>query len=147
MATTFEAARPLACEKPDASEVWERAFTESYRTELRAEPPDRARELVAHDAERYRRIAAALRPGPGGPAVSTTAATRRWRRRRLEGKALSVLRLAKASFTFEAGPDYVAWKIRRHMGVPVALTPWQRRHPLLAAPLLLWRLARRNAVR
>ena len=58
-----------------------------------------------------------------------------------------VLRLAKASFTFEAGPDYVAWKIRRHTGVPVALTPWQRRHPLLAAPLLLWRLARRNAVR
>jgi hypothetical protein len=147
MATTFEAARPLACEKPDASEVWERAFTESYRTELRAEPPDRARELVAHDAERYRRIAAALRPGPGGPAVSTTAAARQWRRRRLEGKALSVLRLAKASFTFEAGPDYVAWKIRRHTGVPVALTPWQRRHPLLAAPLLLWRLARRNAVR
>jgi hypothetical protein len=148
VATTFEAARPLAGEEPDASEVWERALAESYRTELRAEPPGRARELVAHDAERYRRIAAALRPMPGGPAASTTAAAaRRWHRRRLEGKALSILRLAKASFTFEAGPDYVAWKIRRHTGVPVTLTSWQRRHPLLAAPLLLWRLARRGAVR
>ncbi len=147
VATTFEAARPLAGEEADAPEVWERAFAESYRTELRAEPPDRARALVAHDAERYRRIAAALRSGAGGPLPSTTAAARRWRRRRLEGKALSVLRLAKASFTFEAGPDYVAWKIRRHTGVPVTLTPWQRRHPLLAAPLLLWRLARRGAVR
>ncbi len=147
VATTFEAARPLAGEEADAPEVWERAFAESYRTELRAEPPDRARALVAHDAERYRRIAAALRSGAGGPLPSTTAAARRWRRRRLEGKALSVLRLAKASFTFEAGPDYVAWKIRRHTGVPVTLTPWQRRHPLLAAPLLLWRLARRGVVR
>ncbi len=147
VATTFEAARPLAGEEADAPEVWERAFAESYRTELRAEPPDRARALVAHDAERYRRITAALRSGAGGPLPSTTAAARRWRRRRLEGKALSVLRLAKASFTFEAGPDYVAWKIRRHTGVPVTLTPWQRRHPLLAAPLLLWRLARRGAVR
>ncbi len=147
VATTFEAARPLAGEKADSPEVWERVFAESYRTELRAEPPDRARALVAHDAERYRRIAAALQSGAGGPLPSTTAAARRWRRRRLEGKALSVLRLAKASFTFEAGPDYVAWKIRRHTGVPVTLTPWQRRHPLLAAPLLLWRLARRGAVR
>ena len=147
VATTFEAARPLAGEEADAPEVWERAFAESYRTELRAEPPHHARALVAHDAERYRRIAAALRSGAGGPLPSAAAAARRWRRRRLEGKALSVLRLAKASFTFEAGPDYVAWKIRRHTGVPVTLTPWQRRHPLLAAPLLLWRLARRGAVR
>ena len=84
-----------------------------------------------------------LRPG--------LAHRRRWRRawalRRACGKALNALRLAKAAFTFEGGADYLAWKIERHSGVALELADWQRRHPLLAAPVLLWRLRRRGAVR
>jgi len=70
-----------------------------------------------------------------------------WRRRRIEGKALSVLRLAKASATFAGGADYIAWKINRHAKTEIRLKPWQRRHPLLAAVTLLPRLIRSGAVR
>jgi hypothetical protein len=55
--------------------------------------------------------------------------------------------LAKASWTFAGGADYLAWKISRHAGIPVEFTTWERRHPLLAAPFVLWRLARRGAIR
>ena len=45
------------------------------------------------------------------------------------------------------GADYIVWKIERHSGEKIVLSPWQRRHPLLAAPLLLPRLLRRGAIR
>ena len=66
---------------------------------------------------------------------------------RIEGKVLSVARLAKASATFAGGADYIAWKINRHAGTDIELKPWQRRHPLLAAISLLPRLLRSGAVR
>ena len=65
----------------------------------------------------------------------------------VEGKALSVLRLAKASATFAGGVDYIAWKINRHAGTEIEIKPWQRRWPLLAAISLLPRLLRSGAVR
>jgi len=70
-----------------------------------------------------------------------------WTRRRIEGKALSILRLAKASLTFAGGTDYIAWKINRHAGTDIQLKPWQRRHPLLAGLSLLPRLLKSGAVR
>ena len=143
--TTDRAVRPLLADPSDALAFWARAFAESYRTELRAEKPHRAQAIVQRESERYRRVMAALgtRP-PDGDAVE---AARRWRLRRVEGKALSVLRLIKASFTFAGGADYIAWKISRHAGVPVEFSPWERRHPILAAPFVLWRLTRRGIVR
>jgi hypothetical protein len=60
---------------------------------------------------------------------------------------LTVARLAKASFTFAGGVDYLAWKISRHSGVPIEVKPWQRRWPLLAAITLLPRLLKRGAIR
>jgi hypothetical protein len=70
-----------------------------------------------------------------------------WARRRIEGKALTVLRLAKASLTFAGGAEYIAWKINRHAGTQIELKPWQQRHPLLAGISLLPRLLRSGAVR
>lgn len=125
---------------------WVRAFSETYRTELRAEGPDRARELYRTHAARYDAIAATLGPGAGGrPDRAPT--LRRWRKRRILGKALSVLRLLKAAFTFQDGAAYLASKIEQHSGVPVTLTDWQRRHPVLASPGLALRLYRRGAFR
>jgi hypothetical protein len=49
--------------------------------------------------------------------------------------------------TFAGGADYIAWKINRHAGAKIALTPWQRRHPLLAGISLLPRLLRSGAIR
>jgi len=58
------------------------------------------------------------------------------------GKPLNLLRLAKASTTFDGAAAYAAWKIERHTGVAVPLTPWRERHPFLAAPGVLWRVWR-----
>jgi hypothetical protein len=58
-----------------------------------------------------------------------------------------MLRLLKAAFTFDGGADYVVWKIGRHRGVRLQLSPWQRRFPLLAAPGIYWQLRRRGILR
>ena len=63
-----------------------------------------------------------------------------WKRRRRLGRPLNLLRLVKASTTFEGAARYAAWKIERHTGMPVKLTPFRERYPLLAAPQVLWDL-------
>lgn len=138
--TLLAAARARPSEDPLT--LWRRAFALTYGAELRAERKVRASSVVDLDPERYRRFTApalaaaqSLRP-PGG-----------WARRRIEGKLLSVVRLAKASLTFAGGADYIAWKINRHAGTDIELKPWQRRHPLLAGLSLLPRLLKSGAVR
>ncbi|MEO5612065.1 MAG: hypothetical protein ABIT68_04775 [Sphingomicrobium sp.] len=122
---------------------WRRAFALTYSAELRAERTGRAGSVVDADPGRYRHFS-----GPAMAAIPTNSgAGGGWARRRLEGKALSVLRLAKASATFAGGVDYIAWKINRHAGTQIAIKPWQRRWPLLAAISLLPRLLRSGAVR
>ena len=124
----------------DELDLWRRAFALTYSAELRAERKTRSGSVVDADPARYRRFttpAMALAvPGPSG-----------WTRRRIEGKVLSVVRLAKASATFSGGVDYIAWKINRHAGTQIVIKPWQRRHPLLAAISLLPQLLRSGAIR
>ena len=55
--------------------------------------------------------------------------------------------LIKAAFTFEGGASYAAWKIERHSGRKITLSPWQRRHPVLAGLLLLPQLLWRGAIK
>ena len=131
------------------AELWPRAFAETYRTELRAESGDRATQLYRAFASRYDRVTQILRPDPveSSPEAAKRQLLRRWRRRRILGKLLSVLRLLKASFTFQGGAAYLVWKIRRHSGVEVELTPWQQRHPVLASSVLAWRLYRAGGFR
>ncbi|MCA9474766.1 MAG: hypothetical protein KC563_03010, partial [Nitrospira sp.] len=59
----------------------------------------------------------------------------------------SMLRLMKAAFTFQGGADYLIWKIERHSGVKVELTPTQRRHPIITGLVIFWRLYRQGAFR
>ena len=120
---------------------WRRAFALTYSVELRAERTGRAGSVVDADPRRYERFS-----GPAMAAVPGKSSGG-WARRRLEGKALSVLRLAKASATFAGGVDYIAWKINRHAGTRIEIKPWQRRWPLLAAISLLPRLLKSGAVR
>jgi hypothetical protein len=120
---------------------WRRAFNLTYSAELRAERKEGMGSVVDADPERYLRFTdAVLKDFPKG--VSS-----RWGLRRLEGKLLTIARLAKASVTFAGGADYIAWKINRHAGANIELKPWQRRHPLLAGLSLLPRLLRSGAVR
>lgn len=138
--TLLASARPRSNEDP--LDLWRRAFSLTYSAELRSERKERARSVVDIEPVRYERFTAAtlavarsMRPHGS------------WAWRRIEGKGLSVLRLAKASLTFDGGAEYIAWKINRHAGTNIELKPWQRRHPLLAAITLAPRLLRSGAVR
>ncbi len=138
--TLLGAAIPNAGSLRDDLDLWRQAFALTYSAELRAERKGRSGSVVDADPERYRRFTAlalaAATPGPSG-----------WTRRRIEGKALSLVRLAKASATFAGGVDYIVWKINRHAGTDIAVKPWQRKYPLLAAVSLLPRLLRSGAIR
>ena len=151
VATTAHETRLLL--GPDAPRrgVWVRAFYEAYRTELRAESPERGLALYDTFAERYDAITGILFGREAAPPVEARNARRRaerkWWRRRVVGKTLSVLRLMKSAFTFEDGATYLAWKIERHSGVSFELTPWQKRHPILASGRLFWRIYRAGGFR
>ena len=127
----------------DLLDAWRRGFELTYRSELRAERQGRPTSIVDSDPDRYRRfgeaalaLAAAV---PGAPG--------KWRSFRRRGKALSLIRLAKATTTYAGGVDYLAWKINRHAGTRIVVRPWQRRWPILGALTLLPRLLRRGAIR
>jgi predicted nucleotidyltransferase len=149
--TTAQETRPLLDRDAAPDTVWARAFCEAYRTELRAEAPERGIALYEAFAKRYDTITQMIdRPGQGSPAEALERrrrAQRRWRRRRIVGKTLSVLRLVKSAFTFENGATYLIWKIERHSGVKFELTPWQKRHPILASGTLFWRIYRAGGFR
>jgi len=136
------AALPVVGEDAEPLELWRAAFALTYGAELRAERKGRAGSVVDAEPERYLRFHA-----PALARVAADGARGSWRVRRLQGKALSVARLAKASFTFAGGIDYIAWKINRHAGTDISIAPWQRRWPLLGALTLLPRLLRRGAIR
>ena len=138
--TLLAAAGRVAGEAP--LDWWRRAFSLTYSVELRAERTSRAQSVVDADAGRYERFSA-----PVIDAIPADARSGAWPRRRLEGKALSVARLAKASLTYAGGIDYLAWKINRHAGTKIEIKPWQRRWPLVAALTLVPRLMKSGAIR
>lgn len=144
--TMLRNALPLVGKEAAAEAAWQRAFQETYRAELRSEGLSRAAELVSADLERYRRTHALAHTLIGDP-VGVEACTAAWQRRRRTSKLLNLARLVKATFTFDGALDYVLWKVKRHSGVVLPVTDWQRRHPLLSAPVLAWRLYRRGAFR
>jgi hypothetical protein len=151
--TMVAAVAPLLARDADPEQLWLRGFAETYRAELRTEGAARARALYESARERYDAITPWALAAAGAAAGSTDAprarrlAQLRWAGRRGLGKTLSVLRLSKAAFTFDGGADYILWKIERHSGVRLPASPWQRRHPLLASPVFLWRLYRLGAIR
>lgn len=138
---------------------WTDLFRHTYGTELRTEKADRANAVYAFAPERFDALlplAAAsdeLTQDEAGifhstlPSHRRAAALANWRLRRPLGKALNLARLLKALFTFDGGLDYIVWKLERHSKQTITLTPWQRRHPILAAPAVLVSLHRRGIIR
>jgi len=151
----------LGPQAASAQDYWRALFHRTYASELRVERGTRSDTVVGYDPAYYEALlplawrAAGIRfeqgadglLQPGISAAQRQAAERAWRRRQILGKPLNIVRLAKAAFTFDNGADYLAWKIERHSGVKLGLTEWQRRHPILAAPAVLWRLRRRSVLR
>ena len=138
--TLLAAAGPVDGEEP--LDWWRRAFALTYSAELRAERKSRAQSVVDADADRYQRFSI-----PAMAAIPADSRGGAWARRRIEGKALSIARLAKASLTYAGGIDYLAWKINRHAGTKIEIKPWQRRWPLVAALTLVPRLIKGGAIR
>jgi hypothetical protein len=144
----------LAGARFTAAELWTALFRQTYSSELRAEPPGRAAEIHAADAAHYAKLAELELPALGARReeggvwqAPEQAAGGSWALRRVQGKLLSVARLVKAAFTFQDGAQYLLWKIERHSGVTIEVTPWQRRHPILASSVLFWKLYRKGAFR
>jgi hypothetical protein len=139
---------------------WRALYARTYAAELRVERSSRGADLLAHDGPRYARLLP-LAWEEGGLAFTTALdevapvlapdaraiAECRWRVRRRLGPPLNLLRLLKAALTFDNATDYVAWKVERHSGYRIEPTPFQRRHPLLAAPGIYWRLRRLGVLR
>ena len=146
-------------ERFTTAELWQRAFALTYSSELRSENQARVAELdaayQAHLETMTAQFATEFGLVPCGPQCwsyhpsdhERWRAAWAWRLRRMIGKLLSVLRLAKAAFTFNDPLDYLLWKVERHSGIHVEPTALQRRHPLLFAWPLLWRLYRRGGFR
>ncbi|MCQ8240191.1 hypothetical protein [Rhizosaccharibacter radicis] len=124
----------------DPAAFWEAVFRHTYGAELRPERPGRAAEIVAHAPDWFARILPAALAGQ-----APAAGPRSWRLRRWTGRMFNAGRLVKAAFTFENGGDYLSWKVERHTGRPLRLTPAQRRHPLLFLPVVLLRLRQATA--
>ena len=158
--TTF-AAQILPALPPefDAEALWTQGLRLTYAAELRSESPERVRALFANSATEFRMLTEALArtrgwdlAAPGryrNPASKSDRAVsmRRWALRRMQGKALSVARLLKASFTFDGGLPYLVWKIERHSGVKVEITPFMHRFPRLGTIGAMWRTWRRGGFR
>ena len=141
-----------------AAEFWGALFSETYRAEMRVEPPGRDQQILSHDPARYAALlplaleAAGVEFAQDGEEIApriafekSRAIIERWLVRVKTGKGLNIARLIKASFTFDGAARYGLWKVQRHTGVEVALTPWRERHPVLAAPGVLWQVMRSQA--
>lgn len=158
---TKSAARFAAALGPDAGtadDYWRALFRQTYAAELRVERKGREGQILGFDPDRYARLlplawtadgiafaddAGVLRPSLA--AGTRRALLRAWRRRRRAGKPINVARLVRAAFTFEGAAQYGLWKVERHTGIAVPLTPWREKHPILAAPGIFWRVWRARA--
>jgi len=152
----------------EAADYWRALYQHTYRAEIRVERHSRGADLVSRDVQRYERLlplawqvaglpfkplppsdvgAAVAGWTPGLSPAARAGALRRWRLRQRLGRPLNLLRLLKAALTFDNAIDYVAWKVERHSGYRIEPSEFQRRHPLLAAPGLYWRLRSHKVLR
>ncbi len=142
---------------------WQEAFRRTYDSERRPEAEESIRSLYLADEERYDAVAAAalhhltalghFEAASEHPrSFSVTLSPRRlsglrlrWKLMRSYSRLLGLERLLKTAFTFGDWVPYVLWKLERHSGRKIELTPRQREHPLLFAwPIILPLLLRRN---
>ncbi len=151
---------PLLTPACDAKMLWQTGLARSYRAELRAERPETIARLYeggSHYFESVARIAMTLVPFSIEIQSETFHAMIPsrvrffcrvgWVVRTIQGKLLSLLRLIKGLMTFRGGVDYIVWKIQRHSGITIEVTPRLRQYPLLAGWVVMWRLYRKGAFR
>lgn len=147
-------------EKGGPSSYWRALFRATYAAELRVEAPGREDQIIGHSRARYDELLplawrrggiqftkgkGELAPRMSGDQINALAAA--WLQSQAAGKWLNLARLLKAAFTFDGATRYAVWKIERHTGLHVPLTPFRERHPIMAAPGVLWQLWRHSVAR
>lgn len=159
--TAARLAVALGPRSASAEDFWRALFRATYQAEFRVEKAGREDSILSVNAAHFDGLLPlaleaqgiafgreANRLSPRLDKRERDRILRWWSVRRRLGKPLNILRLLKASTTFDGAARYAAWKIERHTGVPVKLTPWRERHPVLAAPgvlIGLWREKRRRS--
>jgi hypothetical protein len=156
-ATAARLAVVLGPARGSEADYWLALFRETYRAEFRVEDAGRAQSILDFNPAHFDGLlplglqAAGVDFAADGDAIAPRIdqAGRDkvlgwWRKRRRFGKPLNFVRLLKASTTFEGAARYAAWKIERHTGVKVEVTPWREKHPVLAAPGVLFSVWRRR---
>lgn len=151
---------PTLPKQTTTREIWTRGLELTYMAELRAEREGHANGLVDANLKYLQTLTQLLAEAEQIPLQTgathgvwdnqSSAFQRRlnptsWWLRRLQGKSLSLARIAKAATMFDAPLDYLLWKIERHSGIHVEANARQRRLPLIFAWPLLWRLYRQGA--
>ena len=153
--TAARLAAALGPDKGAAEDYWRALFRATYKAEFRVEKPGRENDILSVNAEHFEGLlpqsldaagVAYERDGlqitPRLPETDRARILDWWKRRQRLGKPINFARLLKASTTFEGAAKYAAWKIERHTGMEVAVTPFRERYPILAAPAVLWSLWR-----
>jgi hypothetical protein len=145
--TAAQYAAALGPDEGPPEAYWTALFRQTYAAEFRVENPDRADTVLGPNAARFASVlplawaasdlafvnaGATLKPSKRG--------LPNWGLRAAMGKPLNLARLAKAAFTFDGAAHYAAYKIERHTGIAIPVTPFRERHPILAAPGVFWRL-------
>ncbi len=129
----------------DAETVGRRLLQISYGGELRPEAVDRSERVFEAQRDYFREslgraLAAAERAGRIRPAGDRSfrlvrppaaAERRHWRSYFRRSKRRSTARWFKHVITFDNWLPYIARKVERRTGIPVELTPWERRAPLI----------------
>jgi len=157
--TFVRRALPQVSEIFTIRELWSTGLSLSYRCELRSEKPTTAVRLYDAAPDYYEAVTRELLQDPYlavEPLVNDKRQPIRyrsrfspwerqvngfgWLMRRVQGKTLSALRLLKALLTFENGLQYIQWKIERHSGVRIEVSPSLQKFPLLAVCVTFWRL-------
>ena len=155
--TASRLAAVLGPETGTADDFWRALFRSTYRAELRVEKPGREDSILSANRDHFDGLLPLAWKSQGisfgwkGDSLSPRIPEREqrrilrwWNARRRLGKPLNVARLMKASTTFDGAARYAAWKVERHTGVPVEVTPWREKHPILSAPAVLWRVWRKR---
>ncbi len=159
--TAAHLAAALGPKSGSADDYWRALFRATYKAEFRVEKAGREDSILSVNQAHFDGLlplaweAAGLEfsedNGQLSPQLTKQERASRlkwWAGRQRLGKALNIARLLKASTTFEGAGRYAAWKIERHTGVPVKVTPWREKHPVLSAPAVLfqvWKEKRRSA--
>ena len=148
-----------------ASALWYEAFRRTYGAELRTESAETVKSVYEADPARYDDAAAKAlavlheegwleavhRHGDTFAVTMPAGRLRRarwtWRLRRPLAKLIAVVRLLKTAFTFGDWVPYAQFKIERHTGMKVELTPRQRRHPIIFFSPVILRLLLRGDLR